>query len=471
MATLADYTRREIPDWLYMAHVENENITIADGDVTWNAGTFSGVWEDGVWNGGTFENGTWVNGVFNDGTFENGLWKNGTINGGTILDGIFEIVSALGQANITNGVFESITSIVDSEFLGGIIKHCTSAKNSIFENITWHDGNSEECRFFNSTWLNGMTKQSIFEFCTWHDGWVDTATESTSTFNGVTWLDGTWYGKKFDAGVWHSGLFSSKKKAELTNSLWKDGSFIAPLTTVKCCTWEAGFVYNCEEFINCRWKNGTWNTPADKRFSSDKNLQASGEYGYSGKAVWENGTWMDGTFGPSKGRTNKSWILGPEYVNETPNELEPVCLEKKIPSTCIWENGLFRKGTMENCHWYSGQVQKDGDKKTLTKFTNVIWLDGKVYRSNMIDVVWVEGTFGIITGAMSDSHWLGGIFLHGNTNGMNFYGGRFEGTWLGGTFWDGQFSQSATWISGDYRGTAYHKGVIVKAPDTPFNVD
>ena len=78
---------KECPSWLKSKSikVENENIEIIDGIVTWEDGIWKGgIWEYGIWKDGIWEYGTWKGGIWKGGTWKGGTWKDGTWKDGFI---------------------------------------------------------------------------------------------------------------------------------------------------------------------------------------------------------------------------------------------------------------------------------------------------------------------------------------------------------------------------------------------------
>ena len=502
MPQISDYHRREVPDWLYMAYTEGEDVTIVNKEVVeWSAGKFWGTWEQGDWTGGEFMQGSFLSGDLMDVTWHDGFWKSdGTWYNVLAKDGHFSNNTSIKNSILEGGEYQSI-SLMDQTIVrsgpsndqllankafsvgkstpaagGGSgpvltkIVQCDIAQNCDITSAIWLDGYALDCKFVSTEWWNGTINDCKFTECVWYGGEVD-PDGSTSEFTSVNWKDGIWQGKEFTLGVWHNGTMLD---GEMTHSLWKNGTVDSTSAIIKNITWETGDVKNIKEMINTRWKSGTWSA-SGKFYGKIKQPSDVPGLGYDNKAVWETGEWSNGTFGGGeKTKTGtSSWLLDEEYINKVPAELEK---DRDTKSPSIWKDGVFKGSGSKftEALWCNGVVGDTSDRGKAPTFSKSVWLDGTVNFGKFNDCAWVEGTFGLgsTKSRMTGGIWLGGISDNAILSGVNFTGGKVgDRSVFSGTFHAGQFSQSAKWGGGDFRGTAFHKGVIVQAPDTPYNID
>jgi hypothetical protein len=276
------------------------------------------------------------------------------------------------------------------------------------------------------------------------------------------------------------------------NLTWAVGK-AEPIGTIQnSAVWNDG-IFNGGEFIdNGVWKNGTFN---GGKFISSYGWEVSGSYSVSGPKdsfTWQGGVFNNGDFGNSSKGANSTWFTGDFNGGNFTGR--------------VWEFGVFKNGTFNGSGkspvggWSFATFSNVSNANSFVQsFTNSfygLWKNGIVtdrndlfsvdkklsqkpekpsdnttYTSPLLDgVLWRRGTFDHRRGTIQNSVWIGGNFENGTFKSGSFnpyvQKGSFMGNsiykfeddtnciWNNGRFEDGDFWYS-TWKSGDFiSGTA-----------------
>lgn len=208
-----------------------------------------------------------------------------------------------------------------------------------------------------------------------------------------------------------------------------------------------GAILNYCELENSfvEWRSGTWKSNPITDLSN--NLFRT--------SVWSGGTWEDGVFPSTSiwfdGRFKKGTFNG-VWNNGTFGTKESI-LSDTIFNTTIWNNGSFNGGSFSGSTWMDGTFN-NGVSSGST------WYNGTFNNGTFTDCLhWYDGTFN--NGTFNNSIWHDGTFNMGTFNGSiwetgDFNNGNFiDSTWYNGYFYDGKFENS-TWNNGCfYKGSMF----------------
>ncbi len=272
----------------------------------------------------------------------------------------------------------------------------------------------------------------------------------------------------------------------IANLTWVIGRADVIRTIQNSAVWNGG-IFNGGEFIDSGvWKDGTFN---GGKFLSSYGWEVSGSYSFSGPKdsfSWQGGIFNNGDFGNLSTGTNSTWWNGDFNGGNFGGR--------------VWEFGVFKNGNFKGSGknavggWTFATHSISNANSFVQSFTNSfygLWKGGIVTDRNdlfsidqklsqkpekpndnaeltspLLDgVLWRTGTFDHRRGTIQNSVWIGGTFENGTFKSGSFnpyvkkgliY--KFEDdaacVWNNGRFEDGDFWYS-TWKSGDFiSGTA-----------------
>lgn len=368
--------------------------------------------------------------VFSNTTINNGFFNNCILNAEIGVSG--EDLTKINNGYFKNCEFNNIFIINNGNFVDSRINSIDTIWNyGIF------DSSSSFTDFKPQIWYDGI----------WYKG---------STPLNLKWLNGSFYGDSFsDSCEWENGEFNGN---EFNGTVWKNGSFNKGV--YKSVFWNNG-IFNSGTFSSTStWKTGVFNggtfsgTWLDGIFNGGVFNGLNWTTGIFNGGVFSSGTWLDGEFnGGSFENGTSVWRNGSFYNGDFKNS--------------NWDNGDFYNGNLINTTWLDGTFH-------YGTMYSVIWRNGTVkncisYNSDFDTVTWVNGifnggNFAKVSGQWDNGSFNDGVFLVGGTfNSGYFYGGVFEGTWLGGVFYTGTTSTVPPEKRLNYKYEPFKKDTIIRS--------
>jgi len=393
--------------------------SVIDG-ITFNKGTIKqSIWLDGIFNNGTFyqsnDTNYWLNGTFNNGEFSQSDWKNGLFNNGkfynsTWYDGVFN-----------NGLFGDKT---------------INAYDTVFKNGTFSNGVVDNAKFEavdKITWLNGEFNDGEF-------GSLLNATASweNGNFNNGKFINSAfWKNGKFNGGKFHSSYGWTQSGTRRGLTLEND------LPEKEMFTWQNG-EFNGGEFGNAsKGENSTW---YDGSFNGGK---------FQGR-VWNDGIFTNGImFGSTATYSTLGSGTYSLLTENTSNNANEFVKSFKQDFYGLWRNGHVSINKDEHIFGQDFLIAKN-DKYYKTQLNNILWLDGTFNHDNseFVNSVFLSGTFS--NGTFVNSSF--NPFVERGNNHFEFGGmstGQNPAVWLNGKLKESEFYYS-DWKTGEFiSGTAF----------------
>lgn len=230
-------------------------------------------------------------------------------------------------------------------------------------------------------------------------------------------------------------------------------------------------------YENGTWINGTWENGIFINGTWENGVFVDGEFINS---VWKNGeckdiffkssTWINGTFNWGSFDENSIWKngtwkngnwLGGRWMNGV--------WENGRWSDGLWEDGIWKAGAHLKGIWKKGTWKKgvwQGGTWENGTWENGEWHNGTWNKGNWKDGVWFKGTWK--DGEWIEGSWYDGLHVNGNVgfinwrNGMWMNGTLEDGIWMNGTWKDGTWQsgtwQNGTWINGTWENGEWKRG-------------
>jgi uncharacterized delta-60 repeat protein len=361
-----------------------------------------------------FENGIVFNSIWNGMNFFNGLFKESRWVNGEFNAGLFYNNRSLPilQENLKSYYKDGITSTTQSN-----------------NRYSWQNGQFNDGEFFESNWEGGDFNGGKFYYSNFYNGIINGGVigdksipiEKTVVYNGtinfttvnnaliessdinstpstIIWKDGQFNGGEFKStgnsiAIWENGQFNSGNFE--SNSIWKNGSFNGG-RFLSTYGWELSFSDIRDHYT---WQDGEFNGGEFGNASTEANSTwFTGEFN-GGKfvgRVWNNGIFTNGDF---IGSATYSAIRG-----VTATQSNALLFTESFTSSYY---GLWRNGVVSD--------RKDDfikDREIISPKTRVKSRQ-KLTNTNIVNSLWLGGTFSHSSGIIENSVWLNGIFEKG----------------------------------------------------------
>lgn len=242
--------------------------------------TFSGLtdsqyygWENGNFNGGKFGNANyatnsiWFSGVFNDGIFQGRIWNDGIFNKGRFIGGA-TWSPRIYESNFVNSFTNSFYGLWRNGTVIDVKTNLPSENKfySIRKRVKEERRENVDVQFTKSLWLNGTfsSNSGIFDTSVWLGGRFNAGKFTQSVFNPFV-----------DRSPFYPGVTTSKTFDKNPNTVWNNGEFLSG--NFYFSEWKNGTFQN-GTMSGAIWRNGTWN------------------YGDAFNIYWEDGRWRNGNW-------------------------------------------------------------------------------------------------------------------------------------------------------------------------------
>lgn len=354
----------------------------------------------------------------------------------------------------TSSLSITLSTIFNGYFYNSVLNGYVSSTPVNYPII--YNGYYELCDFNNNfIFNNGYYKKSKINSVTsiWNYGTFDPVNIATYVFNPIIWTNGVWMSSDTPPALtWEYGVFNGNTFS--ASCIWKDGIFNGDNFLG---SWSGG-TFNSGLFNTAQWASGIFNNGifAPTRVWLGGTFNNGTFYGTWQNGVFNNGTfgtgatWITGTFNNGKFASGSTWLMG--------------TFNNGLFEGSTWTSGNWYDGVMSNSQWASGNFYKGEIKSNTQWYTGIFhfgkfdsskwytgtWYNGIMTNSNFIEGVWWDGEFTNgeigLNGGSSNINWYNGNFNTGIFredsiwhNG-SFHNGVFDGNWISGIFYQGQFN-------------------------------
>jgi hypothetical protein len=382
-------------------------------------------WYDGLWN----------NSVWNSGTFSKGLVKESTWHDGRFVSGNFY------QSKSFNAIPDSVFQFYDSDRIYTSWKKGNTSDILANDRYSWRNGTFVTGNFIKSDWEKGNFLNGKFYNSKWYAGTFSNGTLGDNTLSSS---DTKFYNGQIKTAIVENARLYAEDTSYLGASTstidWQTGTFNAGVfgcdilnqpTSYHTATWNDGEFNGGEFQTNGKWKTGIFNGGKFiSGFGWTYATTAQIDYG------WEDGEFNGGEFGNANVGTNSMWFTGEFNAGKFTGR--------------FWNDGVFESGdfigsatysavggnnpdgmTISNVDnfvdsfasafygkWNSGLVTNNKDefiknKKLFTKQIRSIQVTRPISIANFKNVLWLGGTFSHPGGKFYNSAWLDGNFMKG----------------------------------------------------------